>query len=87
MHIDNNLVENAIRPFALGRKNWLFSKTQNGAKASAHLYSRVETAKANGLEPYHYLRVVYWELPKAKTLEDIEALLPVNIDREKMKIG
>ncbi len=87
LHIDNNLVENAIRPFALGRKNWLFSKTQNGAKASAHLYSRVETAKANGLEPYHYLRVVYRELPKAKTLEDIEALLPVNIDREKMKIG
>ncbi|MCP4801192.1 MAG: IS66 family transposase [bacterium] len=80
LQIDNNLVENAIRPFALGRKNWLFSNTQNGAKASANLYSLVETAKANDLEPYHYLRVVYRELPKAQTLEDIEALLPANID-------
>ncbi len=87
LQIDNNLVENAIRPFALGRKNWLFSNTQNGAKASAHLYSLIETTKANGLEPYHYLRYVYRELPKAKTLGDIEALLPANIDKEKIKIG
>ena len=86
LHIDNNLVENAIRPFALGRKNWLFSNTPNGAKASANLYSLIETAKANGLEPYHYLRKVYRELPKANTLEDIEALLPHNIDKEKIKI-
>ena len=86
LHIDNNLVENAIRPFALGRKNWLFSKTPNGAKASAHLYSLIETAKANGLEPYHYLRTTYRELPKANSLKDIEALLPHNIDKEKIKI-
>ncbi|MCZ6803624.1 MAG: IS66 family transposase [Proteobacteria bacterium] len=87
LHIDNNLIENAIRPFALGRKNWLFSNTQNGAKASAHLYSLVETAKDNGLEPYHYLRHVYRELPKAQTLEDIEALLPANIVKEKIIIS
>lgn len=80
LEIDNNLVENAIRPFALGRKNWLFSVTPKGAQASARLYSLIETAKANGLDPYFYLRHVFKELPKAKTLEDIEALLPWNVD-------
>ena len=55
---------------------WLFSDTVLGAKASAHLYSLVETAKANGLEPYGYLKHVFSELPKATRVEDIEALLP-----------
>lgn len=50
--IDNNAAERAIRPFVIGRKNWLFSDTPNGAAASARLYSLVETAKANGQEPY-----------------------------------
>ena len=77
--VDNNLCENAIRPFCMGRKNWMFSDTPAGAEASARLYSLVETAKANGLEPYAYLRRVFTELPQAKTLEDIEALLPWNI--------
>ena len=77
--MDNNLCENAIRPFALGRKNWMFSDTPAGAEASARLYSLVETAKANGLEPYAYLRRVFTDLPQATTLEDIEALLPWNI--------
>ena len=58
------------------RKNWLFSDTVHGAKASANLYSLIETAKANGLEPYAYLRRVFTELPAATTVEDIEALLP-----------
>ena len=79
LEVDNNLCENAIRPFTVGRKNWLFSDTPAGAKASAGLYSLVETAKANGLEPYAYLRHVFTDLPQAKTLEDIEALLPWNI--------
>lgn len=74
--IDNNRCENAIRPFAVGRKNWLFSNSQAGAKASANLYSLIETAKANGVEPYQYLRHVFTQLPKATTVEDIEALLP-----------
>ena len=64
---------------AVGRKNWLFSDTPAGAEASARLYSLVETAKANGLEPYAYLRRVFTDLPQAQTLEDIEALLPWNI--------
>lgn len=76
--IDTNLAENAIRPFSLGRRNWLFADTVKGAKASAALYSIVSTARANGLEPYAYLRRLFAELPKAKTVEEFEALLPFN---------
>jgi transposase len=74
--IDNNLCENAIRPFVVGRKNWLFCDTQSGARASANLYSLIETAKANAVEPYRYLQELFSELPRARTLEDYEALLP-----------
>jgi transposase len=76
--IDTNLAENAIRPFALGRRNWLFSDTVKGAKGSAALYSIVSTARANGLEPYAYLRHLFTKLPKAKSVEDFEAMLPFN---------
>jgi transposase len=76
LEIDNNLAENAIRPFVIGRKNWMFSDSVRGVKASANLYSLVESAKANGLEPYGYLRQVFTALPQAETVEDIEALLP-----------
>jgi len=76
LRMDNNLAENAIRPFVLGRKNWMFSDSVAGVKASANLYSLIETAKANGLEPYAYLRQVYTKLPAADTVEAIEALLP-----------
>lgn len=76
--IDNNCVENAIRPFVIGRKGWLFSTSVDGAKASANLYSLVETAKANGLNPYEYLKRVFTDLPNAGTVEEIEALLPWN---------
>lgn len=78
--IDNNRCENAIRPFVIGRKNWLFADTPAGADASAALYSLVETAKANGLEPYRYLRRLFAELPKATTLAELEMLLPWRID-------
>jgi transposase len=74
--LDTNLVENAVRPFALGRKNWLFADTVAGAEASANLYSIVETAKANGLAPWAYLQHVFTKLPRARTLEDVDALLP-----------
>jgi len=77
--IDNNAAENAIRPFVIGRKNWLFSASQKGAVASGNLYSVIETAKANGLEPYAYLKRIFTELPNAKTLEQIESLLPWNL--------
>ena len=74
--IDNNPAENAIRPFVIGRKNWLFSATPRGADASANLYSLIETAKANGLEPQVYLTRVFTDLPNATNLDEIEALLP-----------
>ena len=85
LEIDNNLAENAIRPFVLGRKNWLFSDSVRGVKASANLYSLIETAKANGLEPYAYLRHLYTALPTATTVETIEALLPGNLDEDQLK--
>ncbi len=78
---DNNFAENAIRPFVVGRKNWLFSATPQGATASATIYSLVETAKANGLEPYRYLRYMFERLPVAKTETDYKALLPQYVDR------
>jgi len=81
---DNNRAENAIRPFVIGRKNWLFSNTPKGAESSAAFYSLIETAKANGLEPYHYLKYVFGKLPHARTTEDHKALLPQYLDREDM---
>jgi len=74
--LDTNAVENAIRPFAIGRKNWMFADTVRGAEASANLYSLIETAKANALEPWAYLHRVFAELPKAETIDHVEALLP-----------
>jgi transposase len=76
IEVDNNLCENAIRPFVMGRKAWLFSDTPRGADASAKLYSLIETAKACGLEPYAYLKLIFEKLPQATTLANVEALLP-----------
>lgn len=81
IRIDNNLTENAIRPFVVGRKNWLFSKSPEGAKASAFFYSIVETAKANGLEPFSYLTALFERYPLAKTVDEIKVLLPQYIDK------
>jgi hypothetical protein len=77
--IDNNRCENAIRPFVVGRKAWLFSDTSAGAHASAVIYSLVQTAKANGLEPYTWLRRVLRDLPAATSVEAVEELLPWNL--------
>ena len=76
--IDNNPAENAIRPFVIGRKAWLFSNSQRGATASANLYSLIETAKANHCEPYQYLS---WMLNRSSTppLEQIDDLMPWNM--------
>ena len=80
LNIDNNLIENAIRPFALGRKNWLFAGHPNGAKASGIIFSLIETAKANGLKPYFYLRYLFEHLPLAQTEADYKKLLPQSVD-------
>lgn len=77
--IDNNPAENAIRPFVIGRKNWLFANSTQGAKASANLYGLIETAKAHGLNPEKYITEIYRQLPNTKTVEQIEQLLPWNI--------
>ena len=85
VRMDNNLVENAIRPFVIGRKNWLFSVTPEGARASATFYSLIETAKVNGLEPAKYLRYLFEKFPYAKTSEDVFNLLPMNISEIDLK--
>ena len=76
LEIDNNAAENAIRPFVLGRKNWLFSASVKGVKASANLYSLIESAKANGIEPYGYLKRVFTALPNAMDYNAVDDLLP-----------
>jgi len=73
---DNNACERSIRPFVCGRKNWLFSGSPRGARASATLYSLIESAKANGLEPYWYLRRLFEKLPEIRTPEDLLPILP-----------
>jgi hypothetical protein len=75
---DNNAAENAIRPFVLDRKNWLFSGHPRGAEASSIFFSLIETAKANGLEPYAYLRYLFENLPVTDE-KDYPSLLPGNI--------
>ena len=74
--IDNNACENAIRPFVIGRRNWLFADTVPGATASANLYSLLQTCIANGVDSYRYLRALLVGLPKASTVDNYEALLP-----------
>jgi transposase len=76
--IDNNRCENAIRPFVIGRKAWLFSDTPAGANSSAILYSLIETAKANGVEPSSWINYVLNNIASAKTVDDYDALMPWN---------
>ncbi|HXH29298.1 MAG TPA: IS66 family transposase [Bacteriovoracaceae bacterium] len=77
--IDNNYIESHIRPFTIGRKNWMFSVKPEGAVASANIYSLVETAKANSLDPFDYLKKVFEKLPSAQMEADFLELLPVKI--------
>ncbi len=79
LNISNAPAENAVRPFVIGRKGWLFADTPAGAKASAAHYSLIETVKANGLEPFAYYREILSRLPYAETVDDFEKLLPWNI--------
>lgn len=80
--IDNNRAERAIKPFVIGRKNWLFANTPAGAHASARLFTLIETAKANGLEPQRYLEHIFKKLPDCSTVEGYEALLPWRVKGE-----
>ena len=78
---DTNAVENAIRPFVVGRKNWLFSGSPRGATASATLFSIIETARANGKEPYWYLRELFDKLPTGHGKADIQCLAPFRVTK------
>lgn len=84
--LDNNSAENAIRPFVVGRKNWLFSGTPKGAAASAAIYSLIESAKAANLNVYRYLRFIFEKLPFARSEEDFAALLPRNLSDEDLTL-
>ena len=89
VEISNNFTENAIRPFVIGRKNWLFSDTVKGAKSSAIVYSLIETAKANGVEPYAHLALVLTDMQymgKPFSNEQLESLMPWSTN-EKIEIA
>jgi len=78
---DNNLAENAIRPFVVGRKNWLFAGNPDGARSAAVFYSLIESAKANGWKAHDYLTHLFENLPLAQTEEEYQTLLPQNLPR------
>jgi len=79
---DNNLVENLIRPFAIGRKNWIFMGNPRSARASSILYSLVQTAIINELNPWNYLRYIFDRIPWAESAEEYDSLLPWNLTAE-----
>jgi hypothetical protein len=81
IELSNNRAERSIKPFVIGRKNWLFANTPRGAKASALIYSIVETAKECGLNPYAYLTHLFEKLPNldSRTNEELDPLLPWNV--------
>jgi hypothetical protein len=78
LSIDNNRAERGIKPFVIVRNAWIFSQTANGAKASAVLYSIVETAKANGLKPYNYIIYLLGQFSQPE--QDLERLMPWNVN-------
>ena len=82
LYISNALAGNAIRPFAVGRRNWLFADTPRGTRASATVYSLIETARANDIEPYDYLLHVLKHIASADTAAKLEALLPWNMESD-----
>jgi hypothetical protein len=79
MMLYNNRVENDIRPFAVGRRAWLFLDTQIGARASANLFTLAQSCRANGVAPLAYFEHLYEHLPLATTAAELEALLPWNV--------
>ena len=82
--MDNNMLENSIRPYVVGRKNWLFNKSVEGAHATAIFYTLVETAKSHNLNSEHYLNYIFEKLPLSDTVEKHESLLPWNLTPEQI---
>ena len=83
VEMDTNLVENSIRPFALGRRNWLFKGSESGGRASSIIYSILLTCKANNIEPYAYLKYILYQIPKLDNDNELAELLPYNIEHDK----
>lgn len=81
LEISNNRMERAIKPFATGRKNWLFSNSVEGANAAAIIFSLVETCKAHDVNPYDWLRHALTKLPACQRVEDYDALLPFHFEK------
>ena len=82
---NNNLSERAIKPFALGRKGWLFANSVAGAHAAATIYSLIETCKHHKIEPFLWVRYVLEQLPLRQSSDNIADLLPFNIDQSLLK--
>ena len=82
LELSNNRAERSIKPFVIGRKNWLFNNTQKGAEASAILYSIIETAKENGLNPYEYLTTVFRLAPNLPDACSVDAMMPWSLSRQ-----
>jgi transposase/uncharacterized coiled-coil protein SlyX len=81
---NNNRMERAIKPFAIGRKGWLFADSVAGAEAAATIFSFVETCKYHNVEPYDWFRYALARIPLCKTDEELEALMPFNVDKSLM---
>lgn len=82
LEIDNNRTERSIKPFVMGRKNFLFANTESGAQGSSVIYSIIETAKENNLDPYKYLTYIFKKFPNLKEDEAVDILLPWNVPEE-----
>ena len=82
LEIDNNRAERSIKPFVMGRKNFLFANTESGATGSAVMYSIIETAKENKLDTYKYLTYIFSKAPNLKEDETVDILLPWNAPEE-----
>ena len=81
VHYIGLAAENAIRPFVPGPKNWLFSGSPRGAEASCAVYSLIETAKRNGLDPFAYLNYVFTKAPTVDNEDGWDSLLPHQLDQ------
>jgi len=79
LSIDNNIAEREIKSVVIGRKNWLFADSEDGMRANATMYSLVQTAKANNINPFDYLRHVFATMPLLRTAAEVESLLPWNV--------
>jgi len=86
LEMDNGLSERKIKPFVIGRKNWMFYNSVAGVKAAEVIYSVIESAKESGVEPYSYLRCILTHIPNISTEQELDALLPYNISPENLKI-